>query len=117
MPSADSARLFLGNDAWNVPVHLPEATIVERGVGRDPFGARDVLDRPGEDLLAGDDGVAFGHHLVNHLLRHRGVAAGDVGAAVLDAGEGAIWTWLPIAGRDLLQFGRQEFFPGPGRRT
>ena len=64
-----------------------------------------VLQRAGIDVLAVDDRLALGHDLGDDFLGHDRAAAGDVGAAVLDAGESAVRVRLPIAGLDLLQLG------------
>src|SRR5882757_8900187 len=105
-PRVFCARLFLSYHPWHVPIHLPEPAIVERFAIGDALDTAGILDRPGEDLLAGDDGVALGHHLVHDLLGHNGVAAGDIGAAILDAGECTIRARLPVSGGDFFQLRR-----------
>src|SRR5258708_14468072 len=110
-------RSFLRNHARDIPVHFPKRGIIGGFTGGDPLGAGGVLERPGIDMLAGDDRITFGHHFGDGLFGDDGIAAGDVGAAILDAGEGAERGGFPVSGGDLLERRNQVFLPGPGRRA
>src|SRR5712672_2972280 len=82
-----SSRSFLGNHARNVPIHLPQTAVFDRLARGDPLCAGGILERTAVDVLALDDRIALGHHLVDRFLGDHRVTAGDIGSAVLDAGE------------------------------
>jgi hypothetical protein len=105
--------LLLRNDSRNIPIHLPQPRVAERLSGRHNFLSGSVLKGASVNVFSVNDGLPLGHDLGDHVLRHHRVAAGDVGAAALDAREGAIRTGLPVASLYLLQLGNQELIPDP----
>src|SRR5258708_2676377 len=119
MPVSSSAALmgrsrsFLGNHTRNVPIHLPQTAVIDRLARGDPLRAGGVLERTAVNVLALDDRIAFGHHLIDRFLGDHRVAAGDIGSAILDAGEGAVRARLPVSSRDLLERRREVLVPGP----